>query len=373
VQTSVNLPRAEREGLGRVLSVFIEAQKARVTDPLVQQWLSETDGLSKSIESELTALRPLEQPTADRERAYRALRLLSGALASWGPSDRVPDAVGQATLDVAKAIAAAIADEARWSDLGILRMESTGRVTLLMAYSRAQQRVILHVDFFDPVPGQIDAVIPVSAEGGLLRAAGEAEVFARRVPMVRASIQSPGELRVYDEVGRISGIVNGRVFLNIPGSTLLGSAVLVLLPSDAHASALRYEIAGTEQGLYGLRITLLSASAQPADFARDGVAIAPRAVHLYSVDWPALSDVSGWSRRIDEDGDGVFESEFPPRLAERSGPPAWVWPEAIVAAIVVLVILGVAAYFLVSLFRSGRLASLARLKLPKLPNVKLPK
>ena len=123
---------------------------------------------------------------------------------------------------------------------------------------------------------------------------------------LQAKLSSPGELRVYDSQGRIAGLVSGQVKEEIPYSYYADGSVSIVYPSDSH----RYEVAGTEEGTYGLRITSVE-QGEPAAFAATDIPITAIATHDYTIDWDALSQgQEGVTVRIDADGDGVFEGSL---------------------------------------------------------------
>jgi hypothetical protein len=118
-----------------------------------------------------------------------------------------------------------------------------------------------------------------------------------------ANICSPGELRVYDSDGRVTGLVSGEVREEIPSSLYYDGISVILSPLDSYA----YEVVGTDDGTYGLDIISVE-DGKATMFSRTNTPIVPASVHEYSVDWDALSQGGeGVTVRIDADGDGTFE------------------------------------------------------------------
>ncbi|RKY44074.1 MAG: hypothetical protein DRP88_08650, partial [Candidatus Neomarinimicrobiota bacterium] len=120
-----------------------------------------------------------------------------------------------------------------------------------------------------------------------------------------ARIFSPGELRVYDSQNRVTGLVNGDVEEEIPNSVYdeQNKIVAVFSSSDTY----RHEVAGTDEGTYGLDITSVE-DGEAATFTATGIPTSPNAMHRYTIDWDALSQgETGVTIQIDSDGDGVFE------------------------------------------------------------------
>ena len=118
-----------------------------------------------------------------------------------------------------------------------------------------------------------------------------------------AHLCSPGELRVYDSQGRITGLVNGETKEEIPHSWYYNGAVIVLSPSNFY----RYEVVGTDEGKYGLTVASVK-DGETTTFTATDIPTAPSAVHQYAIDWDALSKgEEGVTLQIDSDGDGTFE------------------------------------------------------------------
>jgi len=117
---------------------------------------------------------------------------------------------------------------------------------------------------------------------------------------------SPGELRVYDLQGRVTGLVNGEVKEEIPDSGYLNNTIMILSTSDSY----RYEVAGTEDGFYGLVVTSAE-NEEVTNFTATDIPTLLNAIHQYTVDWDALSrGEEGVTVQVDSDGDGVFEHTF---------------------------------------------------------------
>ena len=118
-----------------------------------------------------------------------------------------------------------------------------------------------------------------------------------------AHLGSPGELRVYDSQGRVTGLVGGEVKEEIPNSTYSNDTVLIISPDDPY----HYEMAGTEDGGY----SLAAVSAEQEEFnvfTAVDIPTSRSSIHQYDVDWDALSrGEDGVTLQVDNDGDGVFE------------------------------------------------------------------
>jgi len=117
---------------------------------------------------------------------------------------------------------------------------------------------------------------------------------------------SPIELRVYDSEGKITGVVNGSARHEISQSFYRNGTITILFPSDHHTC----EIAGKEEGTYGLEISFVEAW-NATTFNATGIPTSTDAIHQYSIDWDALSQgEEGVTVKVDSDGDGVFELTF---------------------------------------------------------------
>jgi hypothetical protein len=116
-------------------------------------------------------------------------------------------------------------------------------------------------------------------------------------------LASPGELRVYDSQGRVTGLVNGVIMEEIPDSVAVSSGVLIRRPRDSY----RYEVVGTDEGRYGLNVTSIREGEVTSVEVTD-VPTSERVVHRYSIDWDALRrGEPSIGMQIDADGDKAFE------------------------------------------------------------------
>lgn len=119
-------------------------------------------------------------------------------------------------------------------------------------------------------------------------------------------IHSAGEVRVYDSQNRVTGLVNGEIREEIPGSIYdeQNEIVAIFDPYDVY----RYEVLSTGEGVYGLDIGSIKGGETKVFTAID-IPTSPDVLHQYTIDWEALSaGEAGATLRIDADGDGVFET-----------------------------------------------------------------
>jgi len=124
-------------------------------------------------------------------------------------------------------------------------------------------------------------------------------------PAIVVQGRSPIELRVYDSQSRVTGMVDGEVRSEVPRSIYDPEhrIVMILSPDDAYL----YEVAGMEQGEYGLEAGLVEGG-ESTLFNAERVPVSDSAVHQYAIDWTSLSrGEDGVAVKMDTDGDGVFE------------------------------------------------------------------
>ena len=117
---------------------------------------------------------------------------------------------------------------------------------------------------------------------------------------------SPGELRVYDSQGRVTGLVNGEIKEEIPNS--MYNDELVMMPSSS--DSFTYEVKGTNEGSYGLGVATIT-DREFFDFTATTIPTLANAMHQYKISWNALSQgEEGVTVQVDSDGDGTFEYTF---------------------------------------------------------------
>jgi hypothetical protein len=123
---------------------------------------------------------------------------------------------------------------------------------------------------------------------------------------IAAEVGSPVELRVYDSQGRVTGLVNGTVTIEIPASDYFQNSVTIFFPNDTY----RFVVAGTTEGFYGLTVTAVTRQ-ENITFSAIELPTAAEAIHQYTIDWSTLSlGEEGVTVMVDSDGDGTFEHTF---------------------------------------------------------------
>ncbi|MCL0042684.1 PKD domain-containing protein, partial [Thermodesulfovibrionales bacterium] len=129
-------------------------------------------------------------------------------------------------------------------------------------------------------------------------------------------LRSPGELRVYDSQGRVTGLVDGVVKQEIPHSVYdaENKIVTILSPIDTY----RFVVAGVEKGEFGLTIALAH-DRNVAPFTVADIPTSAHTTHQYTIDWDLLAQEDrGATVQIDADGDGVFEEKIELQLPRPS-------------------------------------------------------
>ena len=153
-----------------------------------------------------------------------------------------------------------------------------------------------------------------------------AKVFTYDVgEIILSNLLSPGELRVYDLHGRVTGLVNGQVKEEIPNSYCDNETILIVYPSDSYDSY-RYEVVGTGEGTYGLSI-VSAKDGKTAAFTAHDISTVSGAIHKYTIDWDNLNQgKKGVTLLKDFDGDGTpddkikTDATLQPPKAEAGGP-----------------------------------------------------
>jgi len=125
---------------------------------------------------------------------------------------------------------------------------------------------------------------------------------------IQVKQNSPGELRVYDSMDRVTGVVDGEIKTEIPYSNYdcVDNAITIFFAAESY----RYTTIGTDEGFYGLTVTNITGY-ETTTFTATNIPISPSAIHQYAVDWEVLSlGDEGVTVQIDSDDDGVFEHAF---------------------------------------------------------------
>lgn len=122
-----------------------------------------------------------------------------------------------------------------------------------------------------------------------------------------AHLCSPGDLQVYDSQGNVTGLVDGEIKEEIPNSIYNAESETIIIFSPEDVNSYRYEIVGTDTGIYALDIISIE-NGEAVTFTAIDIPTTPGEIHQYTLDWDTLSqNENGVTLQIDADGDGVFE------------------------------------------------------------------
>jgi len=117
--------------------------------------------------------------------------------------------------------------------------------------------------------------------------------------------KSPGEIRIIDEYGRISGEENGSIILDIPNSIYFPEmkGVAVIYPIQNFTAI----FVGNAYGSYGIDVTRVL-NDTPISFHGENISIQPNDIHKFDFNWENLKDQKdGTIISIDDSGDGVID------------------------------------------------------------------
>jgi hypothetical protein len=140
-------------------------------------------------------------------------------------------------------------------------------------------------------------------------------------------VHSPVELRVYDDMGRMTGVKDGTVFEQIPDSYYdEESEAVIILNAEANGVVIdRVELIGTDDGVYGLDIILLDADDEVADsLIMKDIPVKEGEVHQWTFDWETIdaNHIAEFQVEIDNDRDGEYETriEFNENVSGNASP-----------------------------------------------------
>jgi len=126
------------------------------------------------------------------------------------------------------------------------------------------------------------------------------------ITQIHAEIESPVELRVYDSQGRVTGLVNGTVIIEIPNSDCFENTVVIFFPNDTY----RFELVGKTLGSYGLKVIAVTRQ-ENITFTAADIFTSVNTIHRYVISWDALSrGEEGSTVLVDANGDGLIERIF---------------------------------------------------------------
>ncbi|MEM3581123.1 MAG: hypothetical protein QXH40_00200 [Candidatus Bathyarchaeia archaeon] len=119
-------------------------------------------------------------------------------------------------------------------------------------------------------------------------------------------LHSPGELRVYDSIGRVTGLISGEIVEEIPNSVYFNNTVIIFPANDSYI----YEVAGIEEGVYGI-VTAHIPEEEGSAFIAGDIPVSSSTIHQFIIDWAALTlNEGGVIVKDDSNADGIFERIF---------------------------------------------------------------
>ncbi|MCH7736176.1 MAG: fibronectin type III domain-containing protein [Chloroflexi bacterium] len=257
----------------------------------------------------------------------------------------LPGALCEGVIFVVEAIPLVIpvvAEKMELGDLGTVRLHTPGESEITIDYSKGSGQVFIRVDVFDSSPGRIVAILPVVDVSRTLSGVQQlaprwdaAKIVFPAVDVMTVQIQSPVELRVVDEGGLITGIVNGEIKRQILGSSYFDETVTIISNrQETGSAAYNITVVGETDGEYGIVIRRRSRLGAEI-LEMTNLDILAGTVHEYNLGAPASDSRHGQIiLRIDHDGDGTFDEERVMSLnpIEPDGQPIWLW--IVVAAFV---------------------------------------
>lgn len=129
-----------------------------------------------------------------------------------------------------------------------------------------------------------------------------------------ADLNSPGELRVIDSEGNITGLVDGEIVEDIPYSIYVSESATVYVFGDTRqeiVEGLKTQVVGSYEATYDLTLSLSENGEEKAKFAADDILTNDKTIHQFGVDWDVLSEGgSGVTMQFDEDGIEGFERDI---------------------------------------------------------------
>ncbi|MFA6897753.1 MAG: metallophosphoesterase, partial [Patescibacteria group bacterium] len=126
-----------------------------------------------------------------------------------------------------------------------------------------------------------------------------------------ADLGSPGELRVYDKEGRMTGLVNGEIVEDIPYSIYAPESETVYVFGNTEGDVvdgLRTQVVGSYEATYDLTLALSENDEEKAKFTADDIETNSQTTHQFSIDWESLKQgKNGVTMQFDENKNGQFE------------------------------------------------------------------
>lgn len=127
-------------------------------------------------------------------------------------------------------------------------------------------------------------------------------------------LNSPGELRVYDQEGRMTGLIDGKVSEDIPYSIYVPETETVYIFGDSRedlSDGLRTQIVGSYEATYDLSITIADSGQEIDKIIIDDVLTNENTTHQFQIDWKdGSSENNKIFMEVDGNKDGIFEQSI---------------------------------------------------------------
>jgi len=231
-----------------------------------------------------------------------------------------------ATLITAELIDKFVPDIISWlvmGDLGTVSTNKLGKGSMNVMFDKRTLEATISIDLFEGTPCQLLIVIPFDRVDISDGNAGSTYPGSYIGPPINSKIyfslattdviivetKCPVEPYVIDSNGRISGIVNGAIVLNIPNSTYYKGIITLFYSPEINApESFQYGVKGLAEGVYDFIITI-STPQQFLSFNNLQVDTSTDALHEYNIDWDVTSNGNTvGTMKIDNDSDGDFET-----------------------------------------------------------------
>jgi len=184
-----------------------------------------------------------------------------------------------------------------------LGLKSDGTVVLAGSNDRGQSNISGWTDIEQVAAGCYHTV-GLKSDGTVVAVGTETEI-AKILLLIKASLHSPAEIRIYDSEGHVTGVINGEVRDEILWATYNqdDESITTLYGFDTYS----YEVEGVSSGSYGLTFDVGN-EGQTTTFGVIDIPITPSAIHRYHIDWYALyRGEPGITVEKDYDGDGEVD------------------------------------------------------------------
>jgi len=343
--TIINLNSEQLDLLNSWIATALDNMAGSETDPVRLNQIAIAEDISNDLNGKKIK-NPITDQTEGEILTQFAIGNVAEAFVSWGIlatafiiSPPVPVIImGSYILyEIATLAGPVIIENMSVQGWGSAEITVPGVGTMYVMCDWQDGRMSVHINIFEDPYGMILFSVPLEEISIGPENAGSTSLIEGYYspdfentwvgfPPVRTQkmeVESPVEFRVYDSEGSVTGLVNGIVLNEIPSSTYYDETIIVLCPPDSDADSYRYEVSGTSEGVYGLKITSID-NGEATIVAVARTPVSPSEIHQFIVDWGILSEgEKGVTMKIDSDGDGTFEEIK--KLGQEGAGFSWVW------------------------------------------------